>query len=447
MIRTLLLPCFAGIALLTQAQIVNPGFENGLSGWQATCEAEVYLTSDVPPFGGSSSMAVTMLSTTEPFCFHGGDLILPFVYQTLPGLQNGDQIGVHLWSKPIPDLPENAMWMQGEIMLGWMTSPTTFGSCALGPAGGGGPVDWTTSTFIATLSGMPPGATAVLLLGGHAFANTNGTMLFDNVHIRLPGTGTQLSASVWLDGPFDEDQDLMRDDLRQAGLIPSGEPYTAMFGGSGGGETVSPSVLSVSGNDAIVDWVRIELRHGLPYYNSPVHITKRHALLQRDGDIVDLDGISPVSFDVGPGNYHVVVQHRNHLPVMTAYAVTLTSTAATVDFRDPATVCYTRAAPGATPGTDLPRRAVGGTRTLWAGDVAPFWEGVKYSGPANDRDPILYAIGGIIPTNTISGYRAEDVNMDGVVKYAGLNNDRDIVLMTIGGLTPTAIRLQQVPFW
>jgi len=68
---------------------------------------------------------------------------------------------------------------------------------------------------------------------------------------------------------------------------------------------------------------------------------------------------------------------------------------------------------------------------------------VKYIGTTNDRDPILTAIGGSLPTAVLSGqYRREDVNMDGQVKYIGTNNDRDFILQLIGGSVPTNTRLQ-----
>jgi hypothetical protein len=71
---------------------------------------------------------------------------------------------------------------------------------------------------------------------------------------------------------------------------------------------------------------------------------------------------------------------------------------------------------------------------------------VKYSGTDNDRDIILQAIGGTVPTATLSGqYRSEDLNLDGVVKYSCAGNDREIILQTIGGMVPTAVRIQQMP--
>ena len=70
---------------------------------------------------------------------------------------------------------------------------------------------------------------------------------------------------------------------------------------------------------------------------------------------------------------------------------------------------------------------------------------VKYTGTNNDRDAILTAVGGATPTATVTGYRMEDVNLDGVVRYTGVDNDRDIILQTIGGVVPTATRAEQMP--
>lgn len=63
----------------------------------------------------------------------------------------------------------------------------------------------------------------------------------------------------------------------------------------------------------------------------------------------------------------------------------------------------------------------------------------------NDRDPILQRIDGVVPTSTITGHHASDVNMDGTVKYTSTMNDRDIILRNIGGVVPTNIRKEQMP--
>ncbi len=45
----------------------------------------------------------------------------------------------------------------------------------------------------------------------------------------------------------------------------------------------------------------------------------------------------------------------------------------------------------------------------------------------------------------MSGYWNEDVNLDGVVKYTGTANDRDPIIINLGGTTPNAVRTEQVP--
>jgi hypothetical protein len=55
-------------------------------------------------------------------------------------------------------------------------------------------------------------------------------------------------------------------------------------------------------------------------------LATRSALLQRDGDIVDVDGSSAVAFNsLAAGNYLVAVVHRNHLSAVTAQPVSIGS--------------------------------------------------------------------------------------------------------------------------
>jgi hypothetical protein len=224
----------------------------------------------------------------------------------------------------------------------------------------------------------------------------------------------------------------MSDALRAQGMLPLTEPYTALgyaYTGSTGG-SIAASVLGTTGPNAIVDWVVLEARSSA---NSTVVLHSRCALLQRDGDVVDLDGVSDPSLGLPTGSYHIAVRHRNHLACMTAAPVTLGAGPTVVDLRLAGTATY---------GTDA-RKAMGAWMALWAGDVT-FDGTIKYTGGGNDRDPILTRIGGS-PTNTVSGYWREDATMDGAVKYTGSGNDRDPILLNVGGSVPTAIRTAQLP--
>ncbi len=200
----------------------------------------------------------------------------------------------------------------------------------------------------------------------------------------------------------------------------------------GTGTVITNGVIARTGANAIADWVVVELRQPSSPY---AVLATRTALVQRDGDVVGTDGTSPVVFDAAPGNYAIALRHRNHLGVMTSAGVALTSLPATVDFTNPVTATY---------GTNA-QKQVGTKMTMWCGEVTSDGT-VRYVGVNNDRDPILVAIGGNVPTNTVANtYVGADVNMDGLVKYVGANNDRDPILQTVGGSVPTASRVQQLP--
>jgi hypothetical protein len=239
---------------------------------------------------------------------------------------------------------------------------------------------------------------------------------------------------VWLEGPFEATAGMMRDDLRVAGLIPLTEPYTALGYShvGGGGETIAPGVLTMSGPDAVVDWVVVELRS--PTDPAQV-IATRSALLQRDGDVVGTNGQAPVIFGVAPGNYRVAVRHRNHLGIMSINGLALTGTPITVDLADGGVALH---------GGTSAVKVVNGRQLMYAGDVTRDNK-VRYLGAGNDRDPILVAIGGSVPTATTIGYLQEDVDLDGTVKYTGPGNDREYLLINVGGTVPTNVRIGSLP--
>ncbi|HQV37549.1 MAG TPA: M12 family metallo-peptidase [Flavobacteriales bacterium] len=239
-----------------------------------------------------------------------------------------------------------------------------------------------------------------------------------------------LSISVLLQGPYRVSDGLMVDSLRAADLLPTDEPYTVMGFPVAGPVTVDPAVFTVTGPDAIVDWMLVELRNA----TDPTVVEEtRVGLLQRDGDLTALDGVSPLGFCSNAGNYRVVVRHRNHLGCMSGTYL-LSSTATDIDFSLAGTSTY---------GTNS-RKVEGSVMLLWSGNVNGNTT-VSYTGAGNDRDPILQALGSSPVTGFISGYWGTDVNMDGKVRYTGANNDRDLILSNIGGSVPSDVVNEQLP--
>lgn len=258
------------------------------------------------------------------------------------------------------------------------------------------------------------------IYGTDAISSTLGTLALDSVAIYgevFPGLTVPVRA--FLSGPWNGAD--MHDSLRHKGLVPLTDPY-------GFNRAVTPQILDMPGSEAIVDWVVVQLRDSV----DPGIVSAENAfLLQRDGDIVDIDGVSVPRFYVDTAAYYVGVFHRNHLGAVTGSTVDLSDT---IDFTS-----------GGMPVLGLePLRPLGSYWGLWDGDV----NGdnlIKYTGTNNDRDIILLGIGGFLPTNVESGYFDSDVNMDGLVKYTGSLNDRDPVLLSIGGVLPTNVRSGQVP--
>lgn len=246
-----------------------------------------------------------------------------------------------------------------------------------------------------------------------------------------PCQNAQVTLRALLEGPYRSETGLMVDSLRVLGLLPLNEPYSAQGFAITGGGTTTPAVMAVTGTDAVVDWVLVELRSDA---DASIVVERRAALIQRDGDVMAPDGTSPVAFCAPDGNYVVVLRHRNHLGVATATHQSLSGTPTLIDLTLVSTPVF---------GTD-PRHEVNGVWTLWQGNVVPNTT-ASYTGPANDRDPILLRVGSTTPNNTVQGYWPEDVNMDGTTKYTGSANDRDRILLTVGSTTPNNTRAEQLP--
>jgi hypothetical protein len=218
----------------------------------------------------------------------------------------------------------------------------------------------------------------------------------------------QISPKIFLQGaalnPNTDEENLMRDDLRVAGLIPTLSPY-------GDGATCAPTVFDVTGNDAIVDWVFIELRDAT---DNTTILASTPALVQRDGDVVALDGISVVSINSTTDDYYVALKHRNHLGVLTASAISLSEMTTTLDLSTDIT---------SVTGGALALKDMGNSiYAMYAGDAVS--DGSVLN---TDISNALAASGGI------AVYTGADADMDGNI----LNTDVALIIQ------PNAGRIQQ----
>jgi hypothetical protein len=207
-------------------------------------------------------------------------------------------------------------------------------------------------------------------------------------------------------------------------------------------------VFNVSGQDAIVDWIFIELRST----SNTTVIATRSGLLQRDGDVVDIDGVTRLKF---PGlkfdDYYVVVKHRSHLGVMTQNRQTpkeLTTlvdfTRATLDTYDKG--IYTSASGGANAVAfnykDLEQKqllSTPGYRSMWAGDFDGNGN-VKFGAPFDDTNELAFEVQNystnlqnVLNYDFAINYLATDFDMNSKSKYDNPDDDRNLLFGQIVG--------------
>ena len=232
---------------------------------------------------------------------------------------------------------------------------------------------------------------------------------------------------VFLQGPFSGGA--MTTTLDTSGFIPhtSDSAYAAAIYG------YTASTVSSIPSASVVDWLLVELRSDT---SGATKVAGRAGFLESDGTVVDTDGVGALRFTgVLPGNYYIVVRHRNHLSIMSAVAVAVSSTSALYDFTTAQTQAY---------GTNAMAALTGGVFGMIAGDVNQ--DGiVKYNLGSNDRALIYIRIGSGNVNLTVRGYYPEDVNLDGIVKYNLPANDRGTLFVNIGGTSVNATVSSKVP--
>jgi hypothetical protein len=272
----------------------------------------------------------------------------------------------------------------------------------------------------------------------------------------LGSSTVSLSVKVFLSGAYSQAAGMMHDSLRSKGLIPTTQPfgaspYNTVASGLNysGTETVAPSVFTTTGANAIVDWVLVELRS-----DTSTVVARRGGLVQRDGDVVDVDGVTPLTFTAASGSYYVVVKHRNHLGVMTASAIAMTATTTLVDFTLPTTANFKKY--GAF-GSNYAQRTYGSVRAMYGGNAGGNTT-IIAKGASSDGDAVLikvYLDGGNTSASQsyilYNRYAREDINLDGKIIYQGTSSELDVMLLTVflhpinSLVVPTFVIYEQLP--
>ncbi len=265
--------------------------------------------------------------------------------------------------------------------------------------------------FSAGNSNYCVGATArESLVNTHGWSIDDGTL----------NCGLSFRLKVFLQGPSlnppsEPESTLMRDDLRVAGILPVVSPYSDEL-------VMNANVLQFDGSDAPVDWILIELRDKIDNTST---VASRSALVLRNGDVVDIDGVSPLSMAETADSFYIVIKHRNHLGVMSNAPIALSSTTTFTDFSDATNQVTYGDHAQTTAGT--PDGIVG----MWAGDVNVDEKVIFLNTGAESVDikQLVLDVSAVESPFGASvfykpqGYYDEDIDMDGQVIFLNAGNE------------------------
>jgi hypothetical protein len=167
-----------------------------------------------------------------------------------------------------------------------------------------------------------------------------------------------LDINVYLEGSYNGTSEMMNTSLNP-GFLPLSQPFNVAPWSYSGTE----SILTIPSPE-IVDWVLIEMRDATQasQANASTRIARQAGFLLRDGTVTGLDGSSLPVFDVSvQNNLFVLVWHRNHLGVLSAYPLTLLSGIYSYDFTTGAEKAYN--------GTSGHKQIANGVWGMIAGDA------------------------------------------------------------------------------
>jgi len=198
----------------------------------------------------------------------------------------------------------------------------------------------------------------------------------------LSGNGlVRVQAKIFLEGAYNTGTHQM--DLAINGSIPTTAPY-------------SQNARSVGSIPAtITDWALVELRSTA----TGAAVDSKSAFLRQDGVIVADNGTTEyIEMTATPGNYFLVIRHRNHLAVMSDETLALSNNSSTLyNFTVDASTAYDK---------------------YYGGEAAVLETGVygMYSGDSAASGTVAAADRGNTWTaRNVTGYRGSDCDLSGAV--------------------------------
>ncbi len=265
---------------------------------------------------------------------------------------------------------------------------------------------------------------------------------FDNIPDYLDPEITpfvRVQIKTLLQGPYNRSTGLMTSNLNSLGYLPVNQPYQSLNASFGytsspdsvspfsysGKETLSATVKAGAGDKSLIDWMLIEIRDTA---NPAKRVAMFAGMLLSNGDIVNAaTGASTlIIHGVQPGNYYLALAHRNHMGIMTATPVALSTTVSAYDFTKETTATYGYAA-----------RVINNSVAMMRGGDINNSNTLITEGQGSDKNIMLGALliardnVGVNSSFILNGYYATDINLDGASVYAGPNNDVNTMILNV----------------
>jgi hypothetical protein len=165
--------------------------------------------------------------------------------------------------------------------------------------------------------------------------------------IEIPGNEIELTESniefyVYLEGAFDSEEGVMKNKLNELGYLPGMKPKTFFSRKTESGQPYKNYPWEYQGNEGVVktndyynydkkvvDWVLVSIREK-EHYNSTVFRAPAHVYV--DGRVKIASVGAKCSLDPSK-RYYIVIEHRNHLAVMSKEPVAVKDGNISYDFR------------------------------------------------------------------------------------------------------------------
>jgi hypothetical protein len=148
-----------------------------------------------------------------------------------------------------------------------------------------------------------------------------------------------LELRVFLEGAYDPVDHLMNSTLNKIGYLPGQTPKTLFGAATGSGQPYGSSPWAYYGTEGrsdrsieefypetTIDWILVSLRSGI---EKSTELLRTAAVLLKDGDVVMIE---PTPIDTAITECYIVVEHRNHMIVMTPQPVPVVNGRLTYDF-------------------------------------------------------------------------------------------------------------------